>query len=376
MADFMGSHRSDINDGFVAGAGDARDAQHARGDGADGAPRLVIRGESNGELGTPWFNSDGATGERFLLIPDSKGGAVRISLPSAAVGPYTAITDWLNCSFRYDANDGPPAFAFRAIWDALPRQFRPLVDRHKGLHVYKNSFALGESGAMFAFGGQRNTGFLSLPGAACQCIENWTSLTTLLKALPRARITRWDGAVDDYLGQHSVDDAVTLWKAGAFGTGGNQPKPYVHGDWLEPHGAGRTLEIGSRSNGKMLRVYEKGMQLGVRWHPWVRWELELHNIDRVIPWDVLTNPGGFFVGGYPKALKWVEQPMCRIETVRRAMSANYESLIASAKLSYGQVFTAVREIEGSDEAAFRVLSRPGIPKRLNHPVLGSEEGTA
>ena len=273
----------------------------------------------------------------------------------------------------FDVTTGPPSYVLRKVWDALPRQFRPLLDRRKGLHGYTQSFALGESGAMFACGAQSGTGLLSFPGAACQCIEDWAALRGVLSSLPRARITRWDGAVDDYLGQHSVDDAVRLWAAGAFGSGGNQPKPNQHGNWLQPHGAGRTLEVGRRANGKMIRIYEKGMQLGVPWHPWVRWELELHNIDRVIPWEVLTNPGGFFVGGYPKALAWVNEPICRIETVRRTMCATYDSLMASAQQSYGQLLNVALEVEGSEEAAFRALVRGGIPKRLRHPALGATE---
>ena len=37
-------------------------------------------------------------------------------------------------------------------------------------------------------------------------------------------------------------------------------------------------------------------------HPWVRWELSLGNKGRVIPWDVLLEPGRYVVGAYPKAL--------------------------------------------------------------------------
>jgi DNA relaxase NicK len=48
--------------------------------------------------------------------------------------------------------------------------------------------------------------------------------------------------------------------------------------------------VGKRKNGKLLRVYEKGKQLGDESSPWVRWELELHNRDRVIPWEVLLEP--------------------------------------------------------------------------------------
>lgn len=46
-----------------------------------------------------------------------------------------------------------------------------------------------------------------------------------------------------------------------------------------PDGRGRTFYVGRRENGKLLRVYEKGKQLGAENSPWVRIELELHNKD-------------------------------------------------------------------------------------------------
>ena len=49
-------------------------------------------------------------------------------------------------------------------------------------------------------------------------------------------------------------------------------------------------------NGKLMRIYEKGKQLGDATSPWVRWELELHNKSRVIPFDVLTAPGQYVAG--------------------------------------------------------------------------------
>ncbi len=48
-----------------------------------------------------------------------------------------------------------------------------------------------------------------------------------------------------------------------------------------------------------MRIYEKGKQLGDPESPWVRWELELHNTDREIPFDVLLQPGRYVAGAYP-----------------------------------------------------------------------------
>ena len=60
-----------------------------------------------------------------------------------------------------------------------------------------------------------------------------------------------------------------------------------------------------------MRVYEKGKQLGDTSSPWVRWELELHNRDRIIPWDVLLEPGKYLAAAYP-CMDWVSAGMMKI----------------------------------------------------------------
>ena len=129
---------------------------------------------------------------------------------------------------------------------------------------------------MFGIGGQREKAFLSLPGEACSLIpmDAWQPLIEFLDGQYKAKISRWDGAVDDYDGLHDVDWAVGLYKSGQFNAGGNKPTCKQHGNWIEPDGSGRTLEIGKRKNGKLLRIYEKGKQLGDPKSLWVRWELQ------------------------------------------------------------------------------------------------------
>ena len=90
------------------------------------------------------------------------------------------------------------------------------------------------------------------------------------------------------------------------------------GNWVNPDGSGRTIQIGKRASGKLIRIYEKGMQLGEPFHPWVRWELELHSNSHDIPWDVLIEPGRYVVGAYPNALAWVQSEMSRIVTIQRS----------------------------------------------------------
>ncbi len=284
-----------------------------------------------------------------------------------ATPAYAAITDWLNFTFEYSAKPEALRKLFMWIFEYLGPKFAPAVETGRGLHGYTRCFTLGETGAMLAIGGQRGTAFISMPGEACSLIEDWQLIVSYFGGNMRARISRWDGAVDDYEGVHSVDLAVHMYLEGRFTTGGNKPSISQQGNWLVPDGTGRTFYIGKRGNGKLFRIYEKGQQLGELWSRWVRWELELHNRDRVIPWNVLLEPGSYFVGAFPKALNWVQTEMIKVHTIQKQLQIGYEHLTECASVAYGSLLNVMRTVEGSPEAAFNRLVRAGAPRRLRHP---------
>lgn len=331
-------------------------------------PRLVIRGESQ-----RWdIASD--DGERFVVVQKGRRlTLIPVPQPHADGDPFSALTDYLNCTFPYSPSLDQSAFAFE-LADFLGEKVTPVKDRERGLHGYTHSFDLGTSSGQFAYGGQRGTALLSLPGNTCSLVKDWKSLRGFLEGRYKARITRWDGAVDDVEGTHSVDMSVELFKNGAFGSGGRKPSCNQRGNWIEPDGSGRTFYVGKRENGKMLRVYEKGMQLGIPWHPWTRWEVEMHNRDRIIPWDVLERPGDFVVGAYPKALGWAQEEMERIRTLRLEASITYDTLVSHASRCYGKLVTLMLEEEGSADAVLNKLRREGIPARLAHPAFAAPGG--
>jgi phage replication initiation protein len=99
----------------------------------------------------------------------------------------------------------------------------------------------------------------------------------------------------------------------------------MRGNWLFPDGSGLSFYVGSRTSGKLLRVYEKGKQLGGAaselFPDWVRSELELHNEGRVIPLGILINPGPYLAGAYP-ALAWVDDEQSRIATKQKRSSSS------------------------------------------------------
>ena len=238
-----------------------------------------------------------------------------------------------------------------------------MTDQERGLHGWNHSFRFDYGCVLFAYGGQRNTAFLSLPGEGCSLILDWPSFAAFLRDDLKAHITRWDGAVDDFSGVYSIERAVDLYKTGGFKQGGRNPNPKQHGNWITPDSLGRTFEVGSRRNGKLIRIYEKGKQLGDPSNLWVRWEVELHAKDRSIPWDVLLYPGDYVAGSYPY-MSWVSQQASRIRTIKAQDSISYERLKRVASTGYGQLINTMMQREGSAERVVDLLRRQGVPRRL------------
>lgn len=348
------------------GNDDAQPAAAApRGGAAGGPPPQVIRGESY------WTGYDSDTGEHCLAIPfhGHNRRLTFIVMPKADTERYSAITDWLNFTFPFETCENDVAAPVEALLALLGPKAAPVAPRSSGKHLYKHGYDFGDSGAMLFHGGNANTCMISLSGKACALVRDWQAVIRLGRDRFSGRITRWDGAVDDYAGAHTVDHALQLWRDGLFGSGGNQPLMDQCGNWAEPDGRGRTIYIGKRKNGKCLRVYEKGMELGAKWHPWVRWELTYGSKGRIVPWEVLQQPGQFVVGAYPKALSWIGEPASRVRTIQKQEQIGYEQLTHYAKVQYGPLIETMLAVEGTAEKVVDKLRREGTPRRLKHPLI-------
>lgn len=139
-----------------------------------GAPNAVASSPPSGNTGGKlWKVADPETGEIFLALPS--GGNVPfpplVHLCETGSHPYAAVTDFLNCTFKFSSTE-PLEALFKVLFAVLGEKFAPAVDRQRGLHGYHKSFQLGDSSAIFAIGGQAGTAYLSLPGAACALIAD------------------------------------------------------------------------------------------------------------------------------------------------------------------------------------------------------------
>jgi phage replication initiation protein len=183
----------------------------------------------------------------------------------------------------------------------------------------------------------------------------------------RAKITRVDLAHDDHEGKRiNPAFAVEQYEQGGFNAGGRKPRHQLHGDWLdgEASARGRTFEAGSRASGKLLRLYEKGKQLGDPLSRWTRVEVEWHAQDRYIPCDVLTRPGQYLAGAYP-CLAFLSEEQAVIRTIAKGARITFDAAVKNAKQQCGKLVNLMLHVTGGDciEVVKR-LFRTGLPQRI------------
>lgn len=286
-------------------------------------------------------------------------------------GPEKVLIDWLNVTFP------APAFEISYLVECLTvflGCYVSGVDTGRGLHGFKSclklrAYVLGELVDIgnLAYGGefQRGKWFLQLTGKGCGLVKDWRTFETWLEELD-ANISRIDIAADFMEGQYTVDDAVDMFEAGLFQLNNVQPKTGTAGDWLQNR-EGRTLYIGKAGNGKMLRCYEKGKQLGDLESDWVRFEVQLGNRDRKIPLCVLSNPEKYFAGAYPALQQLLEHVEGEaIRTFRTEGKKTLANLLHHLKRCYGKALHLAATSEQIDLTELvEEVRMVGIPRRLD-----------
>ena len=227
--------------------------------------------------------------------------------------------------------------------------------------------------ALLDWGGERMRGRarLDLSGTACARIRDWQGMQDWLGHQWETTITRVDLAVDCLDGEFTVDDAAAWLDAGEFHAGeGRPPRHSTPGDWRSPEPFyGRTLEVGRRENGKMLRAYEKGLQLAPgSGDKWTRFEVEIRNKDRDIPLDVLTRCDVYFVGAYVCLQRLLPAAGERIATHQKEGELSLETMVHHASVGYGKLVHVMRGHVHADDL-LDLISRPGVPRRLEKATL-------
>lgn len=327
------------------------------------------------ERGISYHSETSATASEAEAPRSVIRGENPFSKPENSLAPLNAqaaIVDWLNFTFIYTIGESSSLLS-------LDEKFRKAfgfginANRNRGHLNYLHSWELGNGFGIFATGGDSvgNTCFFSISGKGCTATRDWDAVHDLLIEL-KAGITRLDLAHDDYKGMHNIQTALDYYKAGFFfSLHGRPPLPKLIDDFGS--GAGKTFYIGSRKNGKLLRVYEKGKANGDPESPWVRWELELHSSNYIIPPIAIKYAGMYLAGSYP-CLNWICQEQRHFDSVKQTLSISFDVLKKSCRNSYGKLFWTMKNVLGySNDEIVEELSVKGVPSRLNMPVVGGGE---
>lgn len=227
---------------------------------------------------------------------------------------------------------------------------------------------------------QKGRAMINVSGKSCGVIADWKAWTDLLEHLPEVRLTRVDVAVDLHDGAYTVDDALEWVRQGQFNCSGRNPSTRVDGDWVpmlndeEKGTQGRTLYVGKSKNGKGLRVYEKGKQLGQVDSNWNRFEVQFGNRDRVIPFEILTDPTRFFVASYPALEQIIDVAGERISTISNTASITIQKILTYTKSTVGKwinllVDSGVEVAELVEEIRVREIPRRVQPSAVAAGLL-------
>ena len=351
----------------------ARDATggEARAAGASSAPATNRGGKSETEEKTP---------EIIAARLELEDGKI-LEIPARRTwGGTSAFIDWVN--FTADERAyffGTAPVSDNEVMDLISHRCKEIFgfgitsQRATGANFYDRSYILGEGYGVVCHGGQRGTVLVMLSGEGCAASKDgWHErLHEFLSKHEnpyRAKLTRVDLAHDIYDGKtYNVDKADHDFDTGLFNCGGRNPNHEYRGNWKRPTGKGRTLYIGTRSNGKFCRIYEKGRQLGDKTSEWVRVEVEMKAVNRYLPLDILLQPGQYLAASYP-ALGWISQHQERIVTTQKKTEITYQTMCDWLKRQAGAAINVLVAIEGSAEKAIEKVIRDEIPARLKLPM--------
>lgn len=321
-----------------------------------------------------------ADAQSARIPPSLIGGEITTTVlndqisPLVGVNPDSAIIDTLSFTlpdFIVNEKDSDGNYIFNVESEHPDEVVKKILDLYlsklgfeikaevPARNFYKQTWSFYENAGFIAYGGNNNTVNINITGAGCILLSDYSELAKWMDN-SYAKITRIDLAYDDFKGVRDIDFAIDKYKAGEFKKR-RQPKAKLLDDFGS--GEGKTFYVGNRANGKLLRVYEKGKQLGDKKSNWVRWEVEFRSVDRVIPFDLVKNPGAYLAGSYP-AMNWISGTQCHIQTINKQVKLSYDKLINHAKTSYGKLINMMHEIEDSPEKIISKLIKDGRPKSV------------
>ncbi|BCL86878.1 hypothetical protein MAFF211471_19610 [Ralstonia solanacearum] len=296
-----------------------------------------------------------------------------------------AIVDWLRFTFLPDGSIGDALEHLRRyfhLWFSIPVTMKPSVRGFRGYEFSHDllAFVNGETIRLgiVACGGENvgGTMLVDLSGQGCVVVRDWMAVFATMQDLD-ARITRCDLAVDFCQGEVTIEQVEQMYFDGEFNAGGRIPKyrRVESGVANAEASGGRTFEIGRRVNGKLLRAYEKGRQLGKQDSDWLRIEIEFGNKDRVIPHEIVLKRDHYFAGAYKALEAFIAADPQRVPTDQRDALEQQDAIVRERKLAHmKQQFgpTVDYELRSTNEdfaALVVAIRRQGVPAQLHKSAL-------
>lgn len=324
-------------------------SQHSQLYGASGQPALA-GGPAESQSQSPRLVTTGGN-SLSPEVPDNSSGSNSL-----------AYIDWLAFTIT-----PPEGFGLPWLVGELVVLFRisETAPCGKGWYGYTHRWDLGGYG-LLAYGGESQQGsfHIEINASGCARVADWRKVIKWGETY-NVTITRVDLAHDDIEGKALTIAKAREWlDAGGFSTNGRPPAARLFDDL--DSGKGKTLYVGSRVNGKLCRIYEKGRQLGDTSSLWTRVEVEFRNKSRIIPWDVLIKPGPYLAGAYP-CLLFLSVSQSKIRTITKTVTISLASAVQNARLMVGNLVHVMMQVHNGDAfAVVNELKRDGIPRRLRN----------
>lgn len=260
-----------------------------------------------------------------------------------------------------------------------------IVEQKNGLNGYKYSFRMGTDNANYgqvAFGGKRqgDTIMIHLYGDGLTAAKDgWEkALYNWIKVFaPFTKFTRVDLAHDFVNGEYTPNMALNDWINGGFTQKNTRPNSQCIGaDWNNERfntgdyqRSGKTFYVGSPTSSRLVRIYDKGCELGDKESQWVRFELQLRNRDYVIPHEVLLGAGEYLTGAYPICETLFIEHKDDLEKCERVKKSEEITMLHVLKYASQAASPCINMLEqfGFDDTEIKLLLQGAkfkLPKRL------------
>lgn len=244
--------------------------------------------------------------------------------------------------------------------------------KSKGNKFYESMYRLGSDDVDYGevhFGGQRDTVLIEFKGVGCNlAYAGWEArMKQFLDEAVRPRITRVDLALDFFDGSYTPEQALLDHDNGYFDNHNMRPKSETVGSaWRKEDGTGKTFYVGRKKNSRFVRIYEKGRQLGDKESPWVRFEIQFNHGDIEIPFDILTDEGGYFCGAFPICRTFRNMPSeKRFELREKSLNLTFGHKLKHARNAVGKLVNFMSDLGfSSDEIVKHLKAESGYPKGL------------